>query len=103
MWDRGLQVERTSLAWTRTALSLVGCGLLAVRVLATRSPTLAVVVAAVLLPVWGAAMAAGSRRYRRGRADLTQGAPLPDGRLGALVAGQAALVGLLGTWLVVRG
>lgn len=103
MWDPGLQVERTSLAWTRTALALIGCGLLTVRVLATGTSTLAVVVAAVLLPVWAATMTAGGRRYQRARADLVRGAPLPDGLLGALVAGQAVLMGLLGTWLVTRG
>lgn len=99
VFDRGLQPERTELAWRRTSLALAVAGLASMRVFppVLGSWSIAVGVAGLALAVTG--WASASHRSRRVRRALLAGdGALPDGRLllltAALVAAMAAL-GLL--------
>ncbi len=97
--DAGLQPERTELAWSRTALSLVVGGLLALRVLAPPFGTWGIVLglggtlAGVLLGT------AARRRARAISAALRAGRRLPPGGpvlcAVALAVAGGALVGLV--------
>ncbi|MGI3785328.1 MAG: DUF202 domain-containing protein [Janthinobacterium lividum] len=83
-WDVGLQNERTGLAWQRTMLSGLACGLLVARLLAGVSLTLAVLAGVVAL---GAAAAFGwmaLRRFRLNARALATGRHLDDARPAAL-------------------
>ena len=82
--------------------ALLACGLVGVRLLAVRQGVAGLVLAALLLPAGVATLLLSQRRYRQGRLDLAAGRPLADGRLGLLVTGQVALLGLVSTWLVLR-
>lgn len=111
--DAGLQPERTALAWSRTALSMVVGGAVGVRVLPTLLGPVGLVVALAVV-VAGAVLGLVARRrvdraaavlVRGGHAGL-HGGVLPDGRLllvlaavCSAVAGVAA-VGLVVTALV---
>ncbi|MEG9224695.1 DUF202 domain-containing protein [Aeromicrobium sp. Sec7.5] len=102
VWDPGLQNERTTLAWGRSALALLVCGLLTATLAASRHWFPAVVVALVAM-----GSAAGLRRVARHRyldasSALVAERPLPDGRLGAaLVLGVVGLGALAVTLVVV--
>lgn len=91
-WDAGLQPERTTLAWVRTALTMIVVSLLTAR-LARESGAVAVVLAlagtvtaALLVPVQ-------SRRHRRRDARLRAG-EVVDPPLGAVVGAAAFTVAL---------
>ena len=93
-WDVGLQNERTGLAWQRTMLSGLACGLLVARLLAGVSLTLAVVAGVVTL---GAATAFGAvalRRFRLNARALAGDRPLDDARTAALAAALLAATSL---------
>lgn len=64
--DLGLQLERTALAWRRTALALVVAAFLATKAMALRETVALGVVSAGLLVVAAGAAWIGARRYRRG-------------------------------------
>jgi len=68
-WDSGVQNERTSLAWVRTALGLAGCALLAGRLAQLRASPWAVgaALAAAVLAV--GVLGWSHDRYRRVRAE----------------------------------
>ena len=90
-WDSGLQNERTGLAWQRTMLSGLVCGLLLARLLVTVSLTLAIVTGVLAL---GAAAGFGwvaLRRFRLNARALAAGRHLDDGRPAALTSGLLAL------------
>ena len=101
--DRGLQVERTGLAWRRTSLGVAVGALLCLRLLPPRLGAVGVMLA-VLGLCWSADLAlVGSRRLRdavapRGNASRPgDPAPgLPTLHDGAVVARTAALTGLVG-------
>ena len=101
VWDSGLQPERTSLAWLRLSLALVGLALASLRftwpMLGAWSlvPTALVAAAAVVLT------GRSRRRYLHAHDTLLAGRPhdLPDGRLTATAAVAALL--LAATALVV--
>ena len=83
-WDEGLQNERTRLAWSRTVLSGLVCGLVVARLLATVSVTLSILTAVLAL---GAATSIGEvslRRFRRHGHALTAGRTVGDGRAPAV-------------------
>jgi len=90
-WDAGLQNERTSLAWLRTSLSLLGCAAL----VAERSGSVlpAVVVLGGSSLAAGAAMRAGSRRTGEQTDRLHRGEPpsLSTGRLLGLSCATGAM------------
>lgn len=93
-WDAGLQHERTGLAWQRTMLSGLTCGLLVARLLAGVSLTLAILTGVVAL---GAAAAFGGvalRRFRLNARALASGTHLDDARPTALAAALLALTAL---------
>ena len=95
-WDVGLQNERTGLAWQRTMLAGLACGLLVARLLASVSLTLAVLTGLLAL---GAAAAFGGvaiRRFHLNARALVAGGRLGDGRPAALAALLLALTGLGG-------
>jgi uncharacterized membrane protein YidH (DUF202 family) len=75
-WDDGLQNERTGLAWQRTMLSGLACGLIVTRLLAGVSLTLAVLTGVLAL---GAAAAFGLNAQA-----LAEGRHLDDARAAAL-------------------
>lgn len=101
--DRGLQVERTGLAWRRTSLGVAIGALLCLRLLPPRLGAAGVMLA-VLGLCWSADLALiGSRRLRdaaTSRANASRpgdpDAGLPALHDGALVARTAALTGLVG-------
>ena len=100
-WDPGLQNERTLLAWLRTGLAMVGAALIVARLIATRSPLLGLLLAAVA-GVLGSAIACTVRgRYRTSARSLWAGTGLPDGRLPALVVVLAVLTAACGLGIVV--
>lgn len=96
LFDLGLQLERTELAWRRTALGLVVLGAVAARLLLDVS-LLAAALAATAGALGSLGLWVASRRsYRRRRAALLSSSPrLPGGGLQhALVAGAACCTGV---------
>jgi hypothetical protein len=64
--DLGLQLERTALAWRRTALALVAAALIAVKAMALRETMALGLVSASLLAIAAGAAWVGPLRYRHG-------------------------------------
>ncbi|MEV0995110.1 DUF202 domain-containing protein [Nonomuraea sp. NPDC050202] len=96
IWDRGLQSERTRMAWVRTAVALSTGGLGAAG-LAVRHglPVLATAAFALSALCGGVLLIRTRLRYRRVQAALHAGRPLD--------AGLDALFAWLGTLGVVAG
>lgn len=99
-FDPGLQLERTALAWRRTALTCCVGALVAMRVLPARLGPLALLGAAVLAALSAATMIAAHRRYRAHHRALT--APgvhhrrtLCDGALPGALAVLTTMLGML--------
>lgn len=84
--DRGLQPERTELAWRRTALSAGVLSLISARVLpvALGHPGWALLGAVGLLGA-GAVWLASQRRFRQAPGDPRPGVPMPSGGAGLLL------------------
>jgi uncharacterized membrane protein YidH (DUF202 family) len=104
LFDRGLQPERTLLAWRRTCLALATAMAVAIKLLALESD-----VATLLLAVFGLAVPAvawllAAHRYRRSQQRLTRTGrdpELPAGGPAIAVATLAAvLFGVLALVLV---
>ncbi|MDR7301197.1 YidH family protein [Haloactinomyces albus] len=95
-WDPGLQIERTTLAWSRTALAFVVATAVVIRLLAGTDVVLAAVCAALTLPLVVVISLLTWRRYRRDERSLHREAPLSDGALPGTVAAFTVLVGGLG-------
>nr|WP_042185769.1 DUF202 domain-containing protein [Kibdelosporangium sp. MJ126-NF4]CEL16873.1 Inner membrane protein [Kibdelosporangium sp. MJ126-NF4]CTQ91899.1 Inner membrane protein [Kibdelosporangium sp. MJ126-NF4] len=95
-WDRGLQVERTALAWMRTCLALVAVALIAFRFAAHTSLPTALALGAVVVPLALLAFRLAWRRYRTSDESLATGKRLPDGVLPLTVTLITALTGALG-------
>lgn len=79
VWDPGLQVERTKLAWQRTALSTVACTLVIARLVWTTHPVLGVIVAAAALGCGGMVGWTASHRDLRARMAIHRDERLPVG------------------------
>ncbi len=97
-WDSGLQNERTGLAWQRTMLSGLTCGLLVARLLAGISTLIAVLVGIVALLTTAVLGWMAFSRFRIHSYALHAGQPLGDGRpqlLVSVVVGLTALGALL--------
>ena len=93
-WDVGLQNERTGLAWQRTLLSGLACGILVARLLVGVSLTLAVLTGVLALGASAAFGGVAVRRFRRNARALVDGGTLGDGRPSALAVALLALTGL---------
>lgn len=92
-WDPGLQVERTTLAWVRTAMSFIAGSMVLLRLIAHHSTVAGVVCALLLLPFSAALAYTAWRRHRRAENSLRAERPLPDGVQHAALAGLSVLVG----------
>ena len=98
----GVQNERTSLAWVRTALGLSGCALLAGRLAIVRDTPWAVGAALVAALLAFGALGWSHDRYRRTARALREERPV-DFALPALVLTAAVvLLGGLSLLLIVR-
>lgn len=95
-WDPGLQIERTTLAWSRTALAFVVGAAVLIRLLARTDIVFAAVCAALTLPLVVVITWLTWRRYRRDERSLHRGAPLSDGALPAAVTALTFFVGGIG-------
>jgi len=92
VWDAGLQPERTSLAWQRTALAFFGLGLAVPKLAWTALGAWSILPAGVVVVGALALFVVGQRRYRRTHDALTGDSGYRhDGRLPLL----ATLVGIL--------
>ncbi len=93
-WDPGLQNERTGLAWQRTMLSGLTCGILVARVLAEVSVSLAVLTG--LLALLGTAALGGMAisRFRGNDRALHARRPIGDARPQLLITGLVAVTAL---------
>ncbi|TMR96736.1 DUF202 domain-containing protein [Nonomuraea basaltis] len=80
VWDRGLQSERTRLAWVRTAVALSTGGLGAAGLSVRHGlPALAVAAFALAALCGGVLLIRTRARFRRVQAALHGGRPLDDG------------------------
>ncbi|SDQ25859.1 Uncharacterized membrane protein YidH, DUF202 family [Actinopolyspora saharensis] len=98
----GLQTERTTLAWLRTALTFLVGALVLLKLVAHTRPRLAVGAACVLLPVAGLVSALAVHRHHAENRDH-EPRPLRDGTLPAGITLLATLVAGLGTLYVLTG
>lgn len=106
-FDPGLQPERTSLSWNRTALSMVVGGVAGLKVLPGLVGGLGLAAAvAVVVAGAGLALVAHARSVRTVAVLLSGQGTLPDGRLLLAVAGAvgavAAVAGVVVVLLAVR-
>ena len=85
-WDAGLQNERTGLAWQRTMLSGLACGLIVSRLLAGVSLTLAILVGVLALGASAAFGWVALRRFKLNAQALVEGQHLDDARPAALAS-----------------
>jgi uncharacterized membrane protein YidH (DUF202 family) len=92
-WDSGLQNERTGLAWQRTMLSGLACGMLLARLLAGVSLTLAIVTGVLALGTASAFAAVTLRRFRLNSRALAEGQHLDDARPAALATALLVVTG----------
>lgn len=96
VWDAGLQPERTSLAWQRTGITLLGLGVLIPRVAWSVLDLWSLLPTGIVLAAAIAVLVAARRRYRAAHRILTEGAGhLHDGRLPSLVALTGLALGVL--------
>ena len=90
-WDPGLQNERTGLAWQRTMLSGLTCGLLVARLLAEVSVALAILTGLLALLSTAALGWLALRRFRGNARALPAQQPLGDARPQVLITGLVIL------------
>jgi len=93
-WDAGLQNERTGLAWQRTMLSGLTCGLVTARLLAGVSLALALTTGLLALVTTAAFGWVALRRFRQTAEALVAGRRVGDGRPAALASALLVVTGL---------
>ena len=101
--DRGLQNERTALAWQRTLLSGLACALVATRLTVPVSEPLALATGLSALLCTAALAELSRRRFRRNARALAAHRPLADGRAPLLVTVLVVLTGVLAAVVVLGG
>jgi uncharacterized membrane protein YidH (DUF202 family) len=84
-WDPGLQNERTGLAWQRTMLAGLTCSLLVSRLLASISPTLAVMIGLLALLCTAGLGYVAIRRFQLISMAIHREEALGDGKANALI------------------
>ncbi|WP_026927840.1 YidH family protein [Granulicoccus phenolivorans] len=94
VWDRGLQPERTFLAWQRTNLSLLAATLVIARLVSLHDLLFGAVIAGVGLLIVSAITVRTQRRYRRVHRVLHAGDALPGGRANLAMTGMLLLAGI---------
>jgi len=94
----GLQNERTTMAWIRTALSLLGTGALAAR--QTGSGLAAAIVLGIAAVAAGGLIADAERRHEGRRAAILAGDPVVALHHVAALAALVAALGLLSVLVV---
>jgi len=92
--DRGLQNERTALAWQRTLLSGLACALVAARLLAFVSWPAALVTGLAALGCTAGLALVGRDRFHSNARALVAHTPLADARAPLLVTVLVVLTGL---------
>ncbi|WP_051393137.1 DUF202 domain-containing protein [Glycomyces arizonensis] len=101
--DGGLQLERSDLAWRRTALGLTAALMLASRLSASAHPWLGFALPLAALAAGGILMAAAARRSGRWLRAWRAGGPVPrapGARLLLVATALAALAAAVGACLV---
>ncbi|HLR94634.1 MAG TPA: DUF202 domain-containing protein [Jiangellaceae bacterium] len=93
--DEGAAPERTTLAWTRTALALIVAALLAARLLGAEIGWFALGVAGALAPLAVAILIGARHRYRRATVALSGEHAPADGMLPTLVAVMVVLLAVI--------
>jgi uncharacterized membrane protein YidH (DUF202 family) len=96
VWDPGLQLERTSLAWQRTWLGLLSAGLVAARLVGHHHAAAGIVIAAASALLAALLGRVGSRRYARAGRQLHAEEPLGRGALNVLLLSFFLIVGVGG-------
>jgi len=79
VWDKGLQPERTSLAWQRVNLAGLGASMVSARLLLESHPLLGYGVALLSAAMAAMLVIVHGRRFGRVTAALFAGRSLPDG------------------------
>ena len=85
-WDPGLQNERTGLAWQRTMLAGLTCGLLVARLLASISLTVAIIIGLLALLCTAGLGYVAIRRFRLNSMAIHREEGLGDGKANALIS-----------------
>lgn len=93
-WDPGLQLERTTLAWQRTALLALVAGCAAAKLTWGRCGA-AMALIVLLLACSATVAPLAARRHSRAHAALIDGRPLPGGALIAYTSAAVLLGGAL--------
>lgn len=103
-FDSGLQLERTSLAWSRTSLALALAGAIVTRLTVDRLGAVAVILGFVAVATATATATIAGVRYRRATVALSHGGTLPtNGTMMACASASALAAGVAAAIFVVWG